>query len=165
MAALRLELSPSRALAAALTLVHALAAGCLLLLALGTSGALLAALVVGLGVVLVRDRALLRGRSAIRALELGADGALMLELGDGRQPRGTAGERRNVGRGWVILSLRGMPRRSVVIMRDMLSPADFRRLRLWALWGRLPSTPRAVPAAANDPGPVELIPGHRVSGS
>ena len=147
MATLRLDLRASRALAASLVLAHGLAAGSLLLFVPGAPGAALAALVVALGVAVTWDRALLRGRDAVRALELGADGAVTLELGDGRRPQGLASGRRNVGRGWVILSLPGMPRRSVVVLRDMLAPAEFRRLRLWALWGKLPSGSRAMHAA------------------
>ena len=29
-------------------------------------------------------------------------------------------------------------KRTLLITSDMLSPPEFRRLRLWALWGRLP---------------------------
>jgi Membrane-bound toxin component of toxin-antitoxin system len=165
MAAVRLVLGPSRVLAVALALVHTLAAACILLLAPGASGALLAALVLVLAAAVIRDRALHRGRGAVRALELGADGAVTLELGNGRRAQGRVGERRNVGRGWTILTLRGMPRRNVLVMRDMLPPVEFRRLRLWALWGRLPSAPRILHGASVRPGPAELIPGHRVSGS
>lgn len=147
MATLRLDLRASRALAAALALVHGVGAGCLLLAVPGLAGATLAALVLALGVATAWGRALLRGRGAVRALELGADGAVTLELGDGRRPQGRAGGRRNVGRGWVILRVSGMPRHTVVVVRDMLAPADFRRLKLWALWGKVPSAARAAHAA------------------
>jgi Membrane-bound toxin component of toxin-antitoxin system len=146
MAALRLDLGASRALAAAMALVHGLAAACAVALVPGAGGLLLAALVLALGIAAARDRALVRGRGAVRALELGHDGAITLELRDGRRFGGRASGRRNVGRGWVILWLQGMPRRSVLVMRDMLAPAEFRRLRLWALWGKLPAAARAAHA-------------------
>ena len=36
-------------------------------------------------------------------------------------------------------------RRTILVTRDMLGREEFRRLRLWALWGRLPR--RSVAAA------------------
>jgi Membrane-bound toxin component of toxin-antitoxin system len=147
MTSLRLDLRASRALAAALALAHVLGAVCLLLLVRGPAGALLATMVVALGAAATWNRALHRGRSAVLALELGAGGIVTLELGDGRRAQRLVGGRRNVGRGWVILPLAGMPRRSVVVVRDMLAPAEFRCLRLWALWGKLPSAVRVDRAA------------------
>jgi len=142
MTAVRLELRASRALAGALLLVHAAAAGCCLLVVPGYAGIGLALLVLALGVVTARDRALLRAPAALRALELAPEGSATLELADGRRIPAQVGRRRHVGPWWVILPLSQGPRRSLLVSRGMLSPADFRVLRLWALWGRVPQAAR-----------------------
>lgn len=138
MAALRLELRASRALAGALALVHGAGAACLAAIVPGYAGAILALLFLALGAATARDRALLRARGSVRALELGEGGAATLELADGRRLAVRVGERRHVGPWWVALPLEGESRRSIVVARDMLPPAAFRSLRLWALWGRVP---------------------------
>jgi hypothetical protein len=141
---LRLELRPSRALAAALGLVHAAGAACVLAVAgAGAAGTALAVLLLALGWATIRDRALLRGPGAVRALELDADAAAALDLADGRRLAGRAGERRHVSRLWVTLPLRGAPQRTLLVAADMLAPAAFRQLRLWALWGRVARGGRA----------------------
>jgi signal recognition particle GTPase len=43
----------------------------------------------------------------------------------------------------VTLPLRGTPRRTLLVAADMLAPAAFRQLRLWALWGRVTRGGRA----------------------
>ena len=138
MSALRLELRASRAFAGALALVHGAGAACLAILMPGVPGAALAVLILALGLATARDRALLRARGSVRVLELGAGGAAMLELADGRRLAARVGERRHVGPWWVALPLEGQSRRNLVVARDMLAPQEFRSLRLWALWGRVP---------------------------
>ena len=141
---LRLQLRPSRALAAALGLVPAAGGACILLVAgPGYAGPALAALLIGLGAATIRDRALLRGSGAVRAIELGAEGAAALELADGRRLAGRVHGRRHVSRLWVTLPLRGVPHRTLLVAADMLAPAAFRQLRLWALWGRVARGGRA----------------------
>ena len=140
---LRLELRPSRALAAALALLHVSAALCALATFPGTPGSALAALFLALGAVAAWQRALLRGRGAVRAIELGAEAAATLELADGRRLTGSVAERRHVSSLWVTLPLRGAPRRTLLVAADMLAPAAFRQLRLWALWGRVARGGRA----------------------
>jgi hypothetical protein len=49
------------------------------------------------------------------------------------------GERRSINRWMVALPVRRPRRRTILITRDMLSGEEFRRLRLWALWGKLPA--------------------------
>jgi len=140
---LRLELRPSRALAAALALLHVSAALCALATFPGTPGSALAALFLALGAVAAWQRALLRGRGAVRAIELGAEAAATLELADGRRLTGSVAARRHVSSLWVTLPLRGAPRRTLLVAADMLAPAAFRQLRLWALWGRVARGGRA----------------------
>jgi len=135
-AALRLELRASRGMAAALVMIHLAAGASLAAVLPPTAGALAGGLVLLLGVAAARDRALLRARGSVRRLELGGDGAAVLTLADGRRLEGAIGARRNVSRWWVTLPLRGASRRTVLVAGDMLPADEFRRLRIWALWGR-----------------------------
>jgi len=135
--ALRLELRASRVMAAVIVSAHLAAAACLAAVLPGAAGASAALLVLLLGAMVAWERALLRGRSSVRRLELREDAAALLELADGRQVAGRVAGRRNVNRWWVTLPLQGGSRRIVVVTRDMLPAGDFRRLRMWALWGRL----------------------------
>lgn len=137
---LRLELRASRALAAALALVHGAAAACVVAVAPGYPSLALAALLLALGAAAAWKRALLRGRSAPRSVELAAEGAATLELADGRRLPGRIANRRHVTPLWVTLPFRGASRRTLLIAADMLAPDKFRQLRLWALWGRVAAT-------------------------
>ncbi len=147
MAPLRLELRASRALAGALALVHGAAAIALVAALPGPAGAALGLLVLALGGMAAWDRALLRSRNAVRALELAEDGFATLALADGRRLAARIGPRRHIGPWWVALALTGAPRRSLLVVRDMLAPAEYRYLRLWALWGRVPAAARLPQAA------------------
>ncbi|MDH3321176.1 MAG: hypothetical protein OEO84_16015 [Betaproteobacteria bacterium] len=147
MVVLRLELRASRTLAGALALLHAAAAVCLLIVVPGYAGIALALLVLALGGAAAWDRALLRARGSVCALELAADGAATLELADGRRLPERVSRLRHVGPWWVVLPLSGGTRRSLLVLRDMLPPAEFRTLRLWALWGRVPASARLRHAA------------------
>lgn len=134
---LRLELRPSRALAATILGAHLAAAACLWLIVTGPAGVALAALAAGLGVATAWDRALLRGARAPRIIELRGDGRASVESANGwRCPVAGGGGR--AGRRWAIVALQGASRRNLLITGDMLDAESFRRLRLWALWGRLP---------------------------
>ena len=115
---------------------HLLAALCIL--AVSTSGAAfaLAMLVLALGGASAWDRALLRGRQSPRSLEISAQGRLEVRLADGSRIPSEAA--RMVNRLLVALILRNRTRSSVLIVAGMLAPEEFRRLRVWALWGRLP---------------------------
>lgn len=144
MAALRLELRGSRILAGALLLVHGAGAACVLAALPGVGGGALALLLVALGAAAAWDRALLRSRYSVRAVELGPEAEAVLERADGhRRPRRLSG-RRHVGPWWVALPYADAPGRGLLITHDMLEAADFRRLRLWALWGRVPGAPRTA---------------------
>jgi hypothetical protein len=80
----------------------------------------------------------LRAASSIRALEL--DGAkAVVRLSAGGRFAAELAERRYVGRHMVVLRLRSPLRRTLLVTRDMLDAESFRRLRIWALWGRLPA--------------------------
>ena len=130
----RLVLSPSPALAALIVVLHAAAGVSALLLAGGPAGAALGALLLGLGIAAAWSRALLGAGRSVRAIEI--DGpSLTLETRDGERVRAVAPLRCHVSRFAVALPAP----RAVLVSADMLGRADFRRLRLWALWGKLPA--------------------------
>ena len=139
---LHLDLRPSWRLASLLAGLHALAGGSVLVASPNLAGTALAALIAALGVAAAWDRALLRGRNSPRALTVPAGGAAGLELANGARCPVGAGPRA-VNRFVVTLPLEGSTRRSVLVTRDMLDPAAFRLLRLWALWGRVPGVASA----------------------
>jgi hypothetical protein len=139
---LRLHLQPSWRLAALIAGAHALAAGCVAAVSTSAPALALAALVVALGAASAWDRALLRGRHSPRSLEVGPEGRLEVRLADGTRIAVKDGAR-IVNRRLVALILRNPGRNSVLVVAGMLEPEEFRRLRLWALWGRMP---RVAPA-------------------
>lgn len=130
----RLVLSPSPAFAAIIVALHAAAALCALLLAGGPLGATLAALLLGLGAAAAWSRALLRAGRSVRAIELDGQ-SLTMETRDGERVRTAAPLRCHVSRFAVVLPAP----RAVLVTGDMLGAAEFRRLRVWALWGKLPA--------------------------
>jgi hypothetical protein len=104
----------------------------------GFPGAAIAILLVALGGVSAWDRALLRGRRSLLAIEIPASGAAVMLLASGetvpvRPVRGVG-----VTRHWVALAALSPARRSAMITAGMLGPENARLLRLWSLWGRLP---------------------------
>ncbi|HEX5092511.1 MAG TPA: hypothetical protein VFV84_07455 [Burkholderiales bacterium] len=145
MAPLRLELRPSRALAGAILGVHAAAALAVLTAVPGVPGAGLALVMLLLGARACRSRGLLAGSASLRFLEIAEDGSLTVELAGGRRVPGVASARRHLGPGWVVVPLAARPWVALVV-GGMLAPDAFRRLRIWALWGRLPVA--ADPAGA-----------------
>jgi len=144
---LQLELRASPALAATLVLLHVLAAACVAAALPGPWGVALATLVVALGAATAWDRALLRSARSVRFVELYAGGLAVLGLADGSRLEGPVAARRNVSPWWVTLPLERSTRRTLLVARDMLSAGDFRRLRIWALWGRVPGVAASQPAA------------------
>ena len=137
MSAERLELSRSWSLLAAIAILHALAAGSVLTVMQGIPAIALAAALLALGAAAAWARALHRSAASVRALELsGSD--MLLELRDGRRAAAELGGARHVSRFMVTLPVRRPVRRTILVTRDMLAPEEFRRLRLWALWGKAP---------------------------
>jgi hypothetical protein len=137
LSALRLQLKPSRRLAALIVLAHAAAAAALCLLVQGPLGAAAAAGFLALGAAAAWSRALLAAPSSVRAIELGAAEAVF-ELANGARVAAPVAARRYVTRHLVALPLGGELGRTLLVTADMLGPQEFRRLRLWALWNRLP---------------------------
>jgi hypothetical protein len=134
---LRLELVPSRRLAAAIVIAHAAAAAAVLAVLDGFAGVLLAVALLALGAAAARSRALLRAGASVRSIELG--GPLpVFRLAGGEALPAAVGARRYVSRLLVTLPLARPLGRTLLVTADMLGPAEFRRLRIWALWNRLP---------------------------
>jgi len=138
----RIVLRPSPRLAALIGAAHAGAAGGFWLALPGAAGWALAGLALALGAASGWDRALLRGRGSPRALQLAGEGGARIEFADGTDWPVAKGWR-SVNRFWVALPLERARRRTVLITGDMLDPGQFRLLRLWALWGRLPGVASA----------------------
>ena len=147
---MRLELRASRLMAAALLSLNLAAAASLAAVLPAAAGAGAAALVLLLGTADVWNQALLRGQRSVRSLELREGASAVVLLRDGRRIEASVHPRRNVSRWWVTLPLQGKSRRIVVVALDMLPEDEFRRRRLWALWGRisrkagLPDAPRGA---------------------
>jgi hypothetical protein len=138
---LRLVLSPSPALAAIIVALHGAAAACAFFVAGGLAGAALGVLLLLLGAAAAWSRALLGSRRSARALEIDGE-ALVLELADGERIAAAHPGRCYVSRLAVILPLRT----PLLVSADMLDAGEFRRLRLWALWRKLPVAGKQLPA-------------------
>ena len=141
----RLPLVPSPLLALFIVTLHVIAAGCVLAVLPGPMGVLLSLAFLALGLAAAWSRALLRSAASVRAIEISGE-ALALELADGRKLVAEPAARRYVSRLAVTLPLR-RPRRTILVTAGMMSADDFRRLRIWALWGRLPGAAATQPAA------------------
>ena len=107
----------------------------------GVAGVALALALVLLGAAAAWSRALLRSSLSVRAIEISGE-SLALELRDGTKLPADAVRRRFVSRFVVTLPLR-RPRRTILVSAGMMAASDFRRLRIWALWGRLPGAAAA----------------------
>jgi len=79
---LRIDLSPSRGLAAAIVTVHGGAAACAGVLVAGAAGVCLGLLIGCLGLAAAWDRALLRSPRSVRALRIEGKDYVTLELAD-----------------------------------------------------------------------------------
>jgi hypothetical protein len=134
----RLVLSPCIRFAVAILGVHLAAAACLLAVVPGWQGLALAVLVPALGACSARDRALLRGARAARAVEILRSGEARLVFADGATRAAEAVRGIGVNRHWVALKCGSPARRGMLVTGGMLAPGPFRLLRLWALWGRVP---------------------------
>jgi hypothetical protein len=141
---LRVELAPSVPLATAVIGLHLAAALCVFLVMPAPAGAALAAALAALGAIAAWSRALLRSPLSVRALELEGS-RLTLELANGERIAAELAARRYVGRFMVSLPVLRPVRRTILVTADMAPADSFRRLRIWALWGKLPAaaaTPR-----------------------
>ena len=145
MSSTRLELSPSWIFAAAILLLHAAAAGSVLAVMPGLAGIALGAGLFLLGIAAAWARGLHGSRASLRALELSGS-EILLELKDGRRFQAELGANRHVSRFMVSLPVRRPVRRTILVTGDMLRAEEFRTLRLWTLWGKLPVAAKQLPA-------------------
>jgi uncharacterized membrane protein YphA (DoxX/SURF4 family) len=136
--ALRLELKPSRALAAAIVAAHAAAALAAYMTIPGALAPVLAGLLLVLGLATAWSRALLAAATSIKVIEL-ATAQAAIELATGERLSAEVAARRYVTRYLVALPLSAPFRRTLLVTADMLDREEFRRLRIWALWNRLPA--------------------------
>jgi hypothetical protein len=132
----RFELSASPRFAALILVLHALAAAAALVALPAPAGGALAAIVVALAGVAAWSRALLRSRRSVRAIEVAGED-VVLELAGGERLQGKAAARRYVTRFAVVVPVGRPAGRTVFVASDMMDGDSFRRLRVWALWGRL----------------------------
>jgi hypothetical protein len=140
----RLELARSWWLAATILMLHGAAAASILTFLQGWAGTALSAALLALGVAAAWARALHRSPASVRAIELSGI-EMTLELKDGRRCAVELGPSRHVSRFLVTLPVRRPMRRTVLVTGDMLSAEEFRQLRLWALWGKLPVAAKQLP--------------------
>ena len=135
--AARLELAPSRWLAAGIVIAHLAAAAAVVVVLPGLAGWLLAMALIALGTAAAWGRALLRSAASVRAIEIGASQPVF-ELASGDRLAAEVAARRYVTRYVVALPLGRPLSRTLLVTADMLGAEEFRRLRIWALWNRLP---------------------------
>jgi hypothetical protein len=138
LSAARFELSPSPWLAAGMVAAHLAAGIAAFTWMQGAAGVLLALALLALGAAAAWSRALLRSPGSVRALQLGGEFPVF-ELASGQSLSAPVGDRRYVTRYVVALPLGKPLGRTLLVTADMLGRREFRRLRLWALWGRLPA--------------------------
>jgi hypothetical protein len=141
----RLEFAPSWVLAALIVVLHSAAAASVFVAMDGWAGTALAVALVLLGITAAWARALHRSRASVRALVISGS-EIALELGSGERVAVELAPRRHVGRFMVTLGVRRPMRRAILVTADMLEPEEFRRLRLWALWGRVPVAAKQLSA-------------------
>jgi toxin CptA len=147
---LRVQLGPSRWLAATVIVAHAAALAAAVAGLPAPAAAIVAAGLAASAVEHVR-RALHRSPLAVAALELDADGgaAVAGPAGDWSPARVADAA---VPVPWLaVLSLRDAlgRRRTAVVLPDSLAPEPFRRLRVWLRWR--PPGPVAGTGDANNP--------------
>ena len=135
----RLALSPSRALAGLIVVLHGTAAGCFLTVLTGWIAVAAGVLIVSLGVTAACDRALLITRRSPRAIELLPSGEAYCTFASGDSAPLAPRRASVVTRYWVSLGMLAPWRQSLFVVSGMLTEDNFRLLRLWALWGRLPA--------------------------
>jgi hypothetical protein len=137
------DLSPSLPYAALIVAVHLCAGLALAAVIPGGTGLALAALAGALGGLAAYRKALLLAADSPRRVIIEADSSGRIELRDGRSVPVAAGQRR-VTRLWLVLPTGSL--RAVLLTRGMPGAADFRRLCVWGLWGKLPGGAEPSPA-------------------
>jgi hypothetical protein len=143
LSAARFELSPSPWLAAGIVAAHLASGIAAFSVMRGLAGALVALALLALGSAAAWSRALLRSAGSVRALQVGGEFPVF-ELASGQSVSAAVGDRRYVTRYVVALPVGKPLSRTLLVTANMLGPREFRRFRLWAIWGRLPARLPAV---------------------
>jgi hypothetical protein len=141
----RLELLPSWTFAAVLLVLHGAAAASVVAVSATPASYALGVGFLALGAAAAWARALHGSQASVHALELSGND-IVLELKDGRRIPAKLAASRHVSRFLVTLPVRRPMRRTILVTADMLRGDEFRRLRLWALWGKLPVAAKQLPA-------------------
>ena len=118
--------------------LHVVAAISALLALQGAAGVVLAVALLALGLAAARSRALMMAARSVRAIELESANGAVLELANGERLSAQVAGRRYVSRFMVNVPVVQPVRRTILVFRGMLADDAFRRLRIWALWGKLP---------------------------
>jgi hypothetical protein len=134
---MRLQLAPSPALAAIIVGAHALAGLAAWIVLPTLAGAMLAAALLALGVAAAWSRALLGAARSLKAIEISGE-RVAFELRNGERVEPAGAGRRYVTRHLVALPPANILGRTMLVTAGMLPAGQFRRLRIWALWNRLP---------------------------
>ena len=142
---MRFEFQPSLRLAVLIVAAHSAAAACSVLVLPGRPGWLLGGALFGLGCASAWSRALLRSRGSVRGVEIKGE-SVTLYLANGDSFAADLSRRRYVSRLFVTLPVLRPRRRTLLVTADMLGTEPFRRLRLWALWGKLPVAAKQLAA-------------------
>ena len=132
-----LKLHPSIRLAVLILVAHGTAAAAAVAVLPGRPGWLLGGALFGLGCASAWSRALLRSKGSVRGVEIQGE-VVTLYLANGDSFVADLSRRRYVSRLFVTLQVLRPRRRTILVTADMLGAEAFRRLRLWALWGKLP---------------------------
>ena len=142
MSVARFELSPSWTLASALLGAHTIAAAAVIVAMPRGVGVALGATLFALGLASAWGRALHKAAKSVYAIEIEGEN-VVLELANGERLGATLAARRYVSRFFVTLHVTRPLRRTLLVTRDMLDADLFRRLRIWALWSRMPGVAAA----------------------
>jgi hypothetical protein len=134
----RFELVGSPLFALSIIALHAAAGVCAFIVVPGSAGIALAIALLLLGIAAARSRAWLAAARSIRAIEVQDATAAIVELANGERWPAKIAERRYVGRFMVNIPVLSPVRRTFLVCHGMLGEESFRRLRIWALWGKLP---------------------------
>lgn len=150
------QLCPALWLAAVMVIIPAAASAVVVWFAGWPLGGGMALLLILLGWMVARDRALLKGSRAPRSLEIRDAGLGLLRLRNGESvPARAAGA--FVSRWMVVLRTDSPTRRHLLVAHDMLPRSELRVLRLWALWGKLEPLARLPGRPADDVRPTRTI--------
>jgi hypothetical protein len=104
-------------------------------------------LFVVLGAATAWRLALLRSANSPAAIELGAQASIAIDTRQGTRIESVARTPRHVTRASVVLRTDSRQCRTLLLTAGMMGAEEFRRLRVWALWGGVPGAAATVEPA------------------